>query len=253
MQYGVCVSASQAASARDGGWDFVEENVQSYLKGQTADWQAPAALALPTPAANSLVPGTLPIVGPLRDPDALRAYLGNVFARAKSAGMHTLVFGSGAARNVPDGFDRNNAIDQITDFLADAAALAAANAITLVIEPLNRGECNILNTVAEAMTYVDRLKHPNVQCLVDSYHFWLENEPLTNLEAAMPSIRHVHVADRDGRTAPGESGSSDYGPFMKVLKAGGYDRLISVECRGLDLRMNGPRALKVLREAWSNA
>ena len=69
----------------------------------------------------------------------------------------------------------------------------------------------------------------------------------------MPSIRHVHVADREGRTAPGESGTSDYGPFFKLLKAGGYDRLIAVECRGFDLQTNGPRALKTLQDSWASA
>ena len=69
----------------------------------------------------------------------------------------------------------------------------------------------------------------------------------------MPSIQHVHVADRDGRVAPGESGTSDYGPFFRVLKAGGYDRRIAVECRGFDPQTNGPRSLAVLQDVWSRA
>ena len=38
------------------------------------------------------------------------------------------------------------------------------------------------------------------------------------LAAAMPHIAHVHVADLEGRAAPGESGSSDYRPFFRTLK-----------------------------------
>ena len=253
MRFGVCIPAAQAAAVQAGGWDFVEENVQGYFKGQAEEWTKPTPPVLPLPCANSLVPGGLPIVGPGADAAALMTYMSRVLRRAQSVGMSTLVFGSGAARNVPDGFGRNKAVDQITAFLAESADLARRHGITLVIEPLNRGECNILNTVAEAMTYVDRLKHPNVRCLVDSYHFWLEDEPLANLEAAMPHIAHVHVADRDGRTAPGESGTSDYGPFLRVLKAGGYDKRIAVECRGFDLNTSGPRALRVLQDAWASA
>lgn len=253
MRFGVCTSSANAAAVRAGGWDFVEENVQGFLKGLDADWPTPPKPDLPVPSANSLVPGSLPIVGPAVDAAKLKTYMGRVLQRADAVGMHTLVFGSGAARNVPDGFDRNRAVDQITAFLAESADAARRYGVTLVIEPLNRSECNILNTVAEAMTYVDRLKHPNVQCLVDSYHFWLEDEPLSSLEAALPAIKHVHVADRDGRVAPGESGTSDYGPFMKVLKAGGYDGLTAVECRGFDLATNGPRALRVLADSWASA
>ena len=40
---------------------------------------------------------------------------------------------------------------------------------------------------------------------------------------------------------------------LKVLKAGGYDRLISVECAGFDFNTNGPRALECLQNAWNNA
>ncbi len=65
-----------------------------------------ATSALPISAANSLVPGDLKIVGPVVDFERLRKYIGNVTARAQRVGMKTLVFGSGGARNVPDGFDR---------------------------------------------------------------------------------------------------------------------------------------------------
>lgn len=253
MQFGACTSSANALAAQAGGWDFIEENVQGYLKGQSADWQAPPSPALPVPSANSLVPGTLPIVGPKVDFAALQKYMTNVFRRAQQVQMHTLVFGSGGARQVPDGFDRNKAVDQITDFLGMAGPIAQQHGVTLVIEPLNRGECNILNSVAEAMTYVKRLNHPHVKCLVDSYHLWLEDEPLSNLEAAMPDIAHVHVADKDGRVAPGESGTSDYLSFFKVLKAGGYDKLIAVECRGFDLQTTGPRALHFLQDHWAKA
>ncbi|MDB5325298.1 MAG: xylose isomerase [Phycisphaerales bacterium] len=253
MQFGACTKAARALEAQAAGWDFLEESVQGYLKGESADWPVPPSPAIPVPTANSLVPGNIPIVGPAVDKAALKQYMTTVLHRAQQVQMHTLVFGSGGARSVPDGFDRNKAVDQITDFLNMSAPIAQAHGVTIVIEPLNKGECNILNTVGEAMTYVDRLKHPNIKCLVDSYHMWLEAEPLSNLEKAMPSIAHVHVADKEGRVAPGESGQSDYPSFFKVLKRGGYDKLIAVECRGFDLQTTGARALKFLQETWAKA
>jgi sugar phosphate isomerase/epimerase len=253
MQFGACTKSARALEAQAAGWDFLEENVQSYLNGQTEEWAKPSSPAIPVPSANSLVPGTLPIVGPNVDKAALQKYMTNVITRAQQVQMHTLVFGSGGARNVPDGFDRNKAIDQITDFLGMAAPIAQQHGVTLVIEPLNKGECNIINTVAEGMTYVDRLKHPAVKCLVDSYHMWLEDEPLSNLEKAMPSMAHVDGADKEGRVAPGESGKSDYLSFFKVLKQAGYDKLIAVECRGFDIPTTGARALKFMQDTWAKA
>jgi len=125
--------------------------------------------------------------------------------------------------------------------------------VTIVIEPLNCGECNIINTVAEAMKYVAVVGHPNLRCLVDSFHFWLEDEPLENLREAVPAIAHVHVADKVGRTAPGESGQSDYRPFFRVLKDGGYDGLISVEAKDFDVAPSGRKVLEFLRKQWNEA
>lgn len=253
MRFGICGSSSIALAAQAAGWDYVEVNAQSVLKGLESDWaQAPAA-ALDTPAANCMVPGSLPITGPKADPAALVAYMDNVLTRAPKAGIKKIVFGSGGARNVPEGFDRNKAVDQITAFLNTIAPIAQKHGVTIVIEPLNRGECNIINGVGEAMTYVKRVNHPNIKCLVDSYHLWLEDEPLKNLEEAMPWIEHVHVADKEGRVAPGESGKSDYVSFFKVIKQGGYDKLCSAECQGLDPAKNGAKVLAFLKDAWAKA
>lgn len=251
MRFGVCSGQKNAAAAKAAGWDYLEENVQGLLKGSEQAWAAPT-LEIPVPAANSMVPGSIPIVGPNVSREQLSAYMTNVLSRAAKVGIHTIVFGSGGARNVPEGFDRNKAVDQITEFLHLIAPIAQANGVTIVIEPLNRKECNIINSVKEGMTYVKAVNHPHIQCLVDSYHFWLEDEPLANLEAAMPWIKHVHVADKEGRVAPGVSGTSDYLPFFKVLKQGGYDKLISVEGK-FDWEKDVTTSLKRLKDDWSKA
>ena len=258
MQFGICSPTTLAADAHAGGWDFIEGNAQQMFKGTETDWQVPVSVSLTVPVVNAMLPGALRVVGPSVDDAAIDAYMANVLQRAARSNVSTIVFGSGAARGVPDGFSRDEAARQITSFLKRTAPVAGAHGVTIVIEPLHRGECNIINTVAEAMTHVHAVDHPAVQCLVDSYHFWLENEPLENLAVAMPWIKHVHVADRDGRAAPGESKTSDYDAFFKVIKKGGYDArgdkaLCSVECRGLDLKSNGPAVLSFLRAAWSDA
>src|SRR5690606_15307593 len=184
--------------------------------------------ALPIPSANVLVPGNLKITGPDANLETLRSYMTRVLTRAAKVGIRTLVFGSGGARAVPEGFDRDIARGQIIRFLQMSAPIAQANGVTIVVEHLQRGETNIINSLAEAMSYTWAVNHPAVRCLVDSYHFWTENESLDDLRNAMPLIRHVHVADKAGRVAPG-LGGGDYRPFFAVLKRGGYDGDIAVE------------------------
>lgn len=259
MKLGICTSVDKAVEVKAAGWEYVEENVQGLLQGLVPDaqWQGKSRVrtgVLPVPAANSLVPASLKIVGRGVDREALRTYTTTVLHRAGQLGLEVLVFGSGAARNVPAGFDRTEARDQIVRFAKDCVGAAKMAGVTLVAEPLNKGECNVLNTVAEAMEYVRAVDHPNFQCLVDSYHFWVEDEPLENLKAAMPWIKHVHVADKDGRVAPGLSGTSDYVPFFRVLKQGGYDGLISFEGAAMtDFRTQAPQVLDYVKTAWAAA
>jgi|ERR1700722_2831442 len=259
MQFGICTPVANAAAAKAAGWDFVEENVQSFLQGLKPDseWagdRIAAASPLPILAANCLVPGDLKITGPTADMEKLRAYMINVAARARKCSIKTLVFGSGGARNIPEGFDRAKAMQQIVEFAKMAAALCAQNGVLLVAEHLNRKECNVLNTVGEAEGVVRQVNNPSFENLVDCYHFWLENESLADLKKAMPHIRHVHVSDLEGRLAPGETGKSDFRAFFRVLKDAGYDRAISVESLGFtDIAAMGPRVLAFLKKQWDQA
>lgn len=259
MQFGICTSIDKSAAVKAAGWDYVEEGVQRLLQPALpdAEWRGVELVkagALPTPAGNVLVPAKLKITGPDADLSRLETYMRTVLRRAELVGMRTLVFGSGGARNVPDGFDRARARDQIIAFASMSARIAAAHGVTLVVEPLNRGECNIINSVAEGMEYVRAVNHPNLQCLVDSYHFWLEDEPLENLRAAMPWIKHVHLADKVGRVAPGLSGQSDYKPFFRVLKQGGYDGLVSFEGKPMDdFETTAPKILDYIKKEWAAA
>lgn len=259
MKFGICTSVANSQAVKSAGGQFVEGAVQQLFQGQLDDsqWQGRALVAesvLPVPAANGLVPAELKITGPQVRFDALKTYMTNVIRRAASVGTRMLVFGSGGARNVPEGFDRSVARDQIIAFLQFSAEVCSKHGVTLVVEPLNRRECNIINSVAEAMQYVHAVNHPNIQCLVDSYHLWMEDEPLDNVRQALPWIRHVHVADKQGRVAPGESGLADYRPLFGLLKAGGYDGLISVEASKFnDIAGTGPRVIEFLNRQWSQA
>lgn len=259
MRFGICTAVENAADVKAAGWDFVEENVQGLLQGQLPDAQWNGAdrvrnAAVPVLSANCLVPGTLKITGPDASPDKLRAYMAAVLKRARQLGIHMLVFGSGGARQVPEGFDRENAKQQIIAFGRMSAEIAAEYGVTLVVEHLNKGECNIINSVPEAMTYVKAVSHPNFQCLVDSYHFWTEEEGLEGVQAAAPWVKHVHLADKAGRVPPGESGMSDYRPFFRIFKQGGYAGLMSVEASGFkDIKSVGPKVLAFLKKQWKEA
>ena len=120
----------------------------------------------------------------------------------------------------------------------DAAAYAARHNIKLSVEPLNRFECYVLNTVADSADVVRQVSEPNYGLLYDTFH--------ANIEEKDPGRGHrsQHRADQscallrerpwDARQRPCSLGGDDEGAQTERLR-----RL--VRDRGLWSRLAGPR------------
>ena len=104
------------------------------------------------------------------------AYAESAFQRAKEVGIRTIVFGSGGSRALVENFDKGRAEKQFVDVLKAIAPLAANYAVQIVIEPLNRGECNFINSLAEGAAAVRGCGHHSVLLLADIYHMLREDE-----------------------------------------------------------------------------
>ncbi len=263
MKLGCCGSPDQANVLSNAGFEFIEVNIQSVLDGDKEDgpWVASAPdvdrLPLPILAANCLIPGKYPIVGPDRDPGRLSIWMQRVAQRAARLGIEQLVFGSGGARKRPDDVTPEEADDQIAQFLHIAGDACQEAGVTLVIEHLRRGEVNTLNMLDEVAVMLDRVPHPAIHALVDSYHFALNDDRLEALERIAPRIRHVHVAEPAGRQQPGapaEGQPYDFAAFFAPLKRAAYDGGISFEGTwAAEPAEAGPAVVKHLRAAWDAA
>src|SRR5690606_28683333 len=117
-----------------------------------------------------------PIVGPERDFAALTQYMQRVARRARRLGIARLVFGSGGARKRPDNVDEETAAAHLHEFVAMGAEVMHAQDVILVIEHLNKGETNTLNSLSDCTALCEAVDHPGLQMLVDSYHYGLEKE-----------------------------------------------------------------------------
>ena len=200
---------------------------------------------------NSFIPADLKVTGPDVDKVRLDNYLASATERAAELGGEIIVFGSGAARHVPDGFSRKRAHDQILDFLESAANYAGRHGLVIAIEHLNRSETNAINSIAEAVQFADELGRSEVQVLVDFYHQMLEGEAFDEIVRAGERIVHVHVADTD-RLYPG-SGRYDYQRFAKSLADAGYNKRISVECNFRDFDEEVPQSIQFLQGVFHTA
>jgi sugar phosphate isomerase/epimerase len=263
MRFGISTSLTNAPLLKSLGYHYIEENAQTLLRAhdQTADHWRGSDLALsadlPIPAVNGMLPADHKLTGPDVDTRRNARYATILFSRAQRVGIKTIVFGSGGARSYPDGFDRATARSQIISFLKSIAPLAYDHDITLVIEHLNKKESNILNTPKEAAEYVREINHPAVKLLLDTYHLWEDNLSLDEVRETADLVHHVHVADKQGRVAPGISGQSDYRPVFQLLKQSGYGapgkpNKITIEA-SINLPTDAPKALAHLQSAWASA
>jgi len=254
VRVGYCTSVKNVEAAKAAGFDYVEVASTEIAALSDADFDAVAAktkaLGLPTPAANLFLPASLKVVGPDVNVEQQTAHVKKVMARLNRLGVQVLVFGSGGARRVPDGFSRDEAWTQLVDFSRRAAREAKAAGITVAIEPLRKEETNIINSAGEGLRLVEDVKDPNFQLMIDFYHLASEHEDPAIVIKAKDHLRHLHVANPNGRVFPKTWDEFDYAPFFANLKAIGYDKRISMEGNTTDLAADGPVTIALLRRAF---
>lgn len=249
---GVCRGIGDVETVAAGGAAYLECRTGDLgvdASGEEAARIAAAFAASPIPvrAANSFLPGHLRCVGPEADHAAVLDYAARVFERAGDLGLEQIVFGSSGARRKPDDFSRDRAELQFTALLARMGDRAAGHGLTVCLEPLQPSECNWLNTVAQGARIVGATHHPNVALTADLFHMLRSSEGPESITAAGALVRHVHVAENEGRAAPGTHGE-DFRPYLAALASSGYAGRISIECRWSDLEAELPRARATLAE-----
>lgn len=249
IRFGYCCAPEETALYAEAGFDFFECNASAVLC-QDDYKERIANAALPCLSANCFIPGNLKITGKNVDRAALMAHAEKVITRAGECGIPAIVFGSGGARDVPEGFSVEKAAAQILDFVRDLIPVLEKSGVTLVLEPLGIPDSNIINSVGAGAALVNRVDHLNVKLLADSYHFYKSDNALESLAWNAPHLRHIHVATSPDRQAPGMQ-EWDLTEFFSVLKHSGYSCGISVECfGGADKKTEAETAIAVLRKTW---
>jgi len=254
MRLGICTSIDNAATVASAGYDYIEPALNAVATLDEAAFEDIreqfAALALPAQAFNCLFPGSIRLTGPDVDLASIEAYLETAIARASVLGASVVVFGSGGSRRLPEGFPRERGLEQVAGMLAVAGPIAAANKLTIVIEPLRSAEDNLINTAAAGLELATTVDHPNVRLLVDYYHMRSENESPDIVRAAgNDMLRHCHIARLEGRRWPRLADGEDYSAFFAALADIDYDGRLSVEGTTDDLASDAPAAMAFLRDA----
>ena len=234
MKIGYTAPLEMADTLAEAGYDYVEPLIARFGLADAASLEAAkrsvSRARLPTLSFGLFFPGDMRLVGPALDPPRVKSYLARVAELMSHAGADVAVMGSAAARNVPEGFDRARAKDQLLEAYSWAADAFEGSGTVIAIEPQNRKETNIIRSLPEAVWFAEQVDRPELRVVADSYHMDEEQEPLQHLATYADWIVHVQLADT-GRKRPG-SGSFDYGTFSGHLATSGYAGHIAVEIPG---------------------
>ncbi|RHW42637.1 sugar phosphate isomerase/epimerase [Neobacillus notoginsengisoli] len=108
--------------------------------------------------------------------------------------------------------------------------IAKETGTMVLLEPLNRYQDHMINTVSDARTYIEEYNLQNCKVAADFYHMNIEEDGISQtLHLHKDIIGHIHVADNH-RYQPG-SGSIDFGKHFNQLRKDGYKGYIMFEGR----------------------
>lgn len=112
--------------------------------------------------------------------------------------------------------------------IGECAEYGRERGVELLLEPINRYETNVVNTLKDGAELIAQLGARNVTLLPDTFHMNIEESDIPkNLAQAGGLVGYVHVADSN-RWAPG-FGHIPFAPILKQLNAMGYCGPIGVE------------------------
>lgn len=235
MRIGMCLSPEFLDDAAAAGYAYAEMTCASLLYDQDEAAFAPVrkrllASPIKVEAFNVFLPAKYRVTGPDVDLEAVGKHMDIVLRRASEVGASIMVFGSGGARKLPEGWPLEQGRQQYIEAARLAGEIAAKYGMTIALEPLLKRACNFFNRTDQGAEFVDLIDHPNVKLLTDLYHISWEGEPFEHMVDAGPKLAHIHLAT-PCIPATGDDGGPgyDFKAFLATLARAGYDGRITVE------------------------
>lgn len=140
----------------------------------------------------------------------------------------------------------------LVEAFAQLADHAATEGVIIAIEPLNRYENHMINTLDQALRLCEQVGSDHFGIAADTYHMNIEEaDPLRALLDVAPRLHHVQLSDSN-RLEPG-AGHIDWTATLQAVWAAGYDRELAYECRlsGPVDEVLPPSVTRMRQAAWS--
>lgn len=264
MKVGCCVSMVSEQRGGSGseripalaaaGYDYVEMPLAQMMELADEEFDLLAEnvgrSGIPCEACNNFFPPTIRLTGSDVNIRLVEEYIDKALDRSHRLGAKIIVFGSSGAKNVPAGFDHRKAWEQIVDVLRVIDEQIGERDITVAIEPLCKRESNIVNNAREGWMLATQVDRRHIMLLIDYYHLTVEGEDQSIIAQVSGYLRHLHVANPQGRLFPKPGDDADYRTFFHHLRHAGYDGRVSIEAYTENFLRAAPEALSTIRGAW---
>lgn len=240
------------------GYDYIELSLSQLVELSSDDFfsvkRLLGAAGIPCESCNNFFPQHHRLTGPEVNLPVILSYARKAIGLAAELGASIVVFGSGQAKNVPDGFPKELAWQQLVSLCQALDPVAGANNVTIVLEPLRKAECNIVNIIADGLKLIKDSNTKNIKMLVDYYHLDAENESPDILLEAASDIRHVHLANPANRSFPKSwDENPGYQKFFENLKKINFNERMSVEAFSDNFQEDAKASfnfLNQIKQAW---
>ena len=147
---------------------------------------------------------------------------------------------------------REEALSQVVPAIRRLADFAAEKGASIVIEPLNRYECGIVNNIDQGLELLGRVNSENAKLLVDCFHMNIEESSIgESIRKAARRVGHVHISDSN-RQAPG-FGHIDFSEVSHALRDIAYKGYVSMEAFPLpDSESAAKEGVRTYRKYFNN-
>ena len=163
------------------------------------------------------------------DPAVREAAIQRVIAHVPFAAQANALIIIGLLRGIVEpGVEHKQAWAWLVEALQRTSDLAASHGVRLCLEPINRYETPLVNTIAEGLDLIETVGYNNFGLLADTFHMNIEEPRIEeSLRRAGDRLFHVHVADSN-RWHPG-AGHVDFAAVVRTLREMGYAGWLSAE------------------------
>lgn len=159
--------------------------------------------------------------------DYLRECIDIAAALGSSLVSGPMYSATGKARLIPKDA-REQQWEWATAGIRAAADHAGERGISLAIEPLNRYETDLVNTVDQGVELCKRVGRDNVGLLLDTFHMNIEEKRVGEaIRLGGDWMLELHACEND-RGTPGQ-GHVDWGEVFDAVSEIGFDGLVALE------------------------